>query len=123
MKSSLISVLGMLLLAILFSTWGYAQTTWPQTESNLPKVIQQLKQAIQNADRSQQDKYSQLRLERALFYYQHALRYHQAKWSAKAKDYAQRGLLLVELHQQAVGKPGFYRADKPQAQTAGISSQ
>ncbi len=123
MKSFLALVVTGILVSLLSSVWILAQSNEQNTSPTHPQIYQQLAMAIANADRSKTDNHSQLRLQRAEFYYQHALKYHAANWPAKARDYALRGLLLIELHQKALGKPGFYRPEIAKAQLAKLNAK
>lgn len=98
-----------LLLSFVVSALVVGQTTEKHTSKTLPQSIIALERALAEADRSKNDRNSKLRLERAEFYYQHAVKYYQAAWHAKSLDYAHRGAQLVELHQRDLGLPGFYR--------------
>jgi hypothetical protein len=114
MKSLIIIIF--LLFSLLGSALVVGQTKQTQSSKTMPQSIIDLEQALASVDRSKNDRNSRLRLERAEFYFQHAVKYHQADWHAKAVDFAQRGALLVELHQRDLGLPGFYRPHLAKAQ-------
>lgn len=111
-------IITFLLITLVGSALVVGQTTETQSPKMMPQSIVDLEHALAAADRSRNDRNSRLRLERAEFYYQHAVKYHQADWHAKAADYAHRGTLLVELHQRDLGLPGFYRPHLAKEQQA-----
>tara|TARA_R110000751_G_scaffold307911_2_gene435222 strand:- start:36045 stop:36413 length:369 start_codon:yes stop_codon:yes gene_type:complete len=107
-----------IILTIVTSAMAVSQTNNPAQIEPMPASIDKLKIALATADRGKTDRNSVLRLERAEFYYSSAVEYYKANWRAKAIDYAQRGRLLVELHQRSVELPGFYRPELAKAQQA-----
>ncbi|WP_158972473.1 hypothetical protein [Paraglaciecola sp. L3A3] len=98
-----------------------AQTEQSSSDKAMPLNLNKLQQALANADQSKQDRNSKLRLERANFYYQQAQEYYRAGWDVKAKDYIQRGILLVELHQRTSTPNKFYRPQAAAAQQASLT--
>lgn len=121
MKS--LSIIAAIILTMAGSAIVVAQTIEPEQIEPIPASITELKIALKNADRSKKDRNSVLRLERAEFYYASAVEYYQANWREKAVDYAQRGTLLVELHQRSVDLPGFYRPERAAVQQVAFSEE
>jgi hypothetical protein len=118
-----LSIIAAIILTMAGSAIVVAQTIEPEQIEPMPRSIIELKIALKKADRSKKDRNSVLRLERAEFYYSSAVEYYQAKWRAKALDYAHRGSLLVELHQRSIDLPGFYRPEQASAQQVTFSEE
>jgi hypothetical protein len=118
-----LTVIAAIILTIVSSAMAVSQTIEPEQVEPMPASIHQLKMALANTDRGKTDRNSVLRLERAEFYYASAVEYYKANWRTKAIDYAQRGRLLVELHQRSIALSGFYRPELAKAQQASYRAE
>ncbi|GAC15720.1 hypothetical protein [Aliiglaciecola lipolytica] len=97
---SLTVVAAILSSAVVIGQTEQTEQTKMTDHDPVSEVLETFAQKLQEVDRTVKDRNSRLRLERALYYYQSSIQFHQSNWNRQALDHARRGLRLLELSQQ-----------------------